>query len=151
MNAPSEAGDTQSQPVLEELDRAECLKLIAGSGIGRVAFDDGEGPTIIPVNYTLDGESVIFRTTPAGRLHRNVSSVISGADVRIAFEVDHMDAASHEGWSVLLRGGGHQLDGTEGAEIASVMAKVKPWAGGDRTKCFRLVPSVISGRRLRQA
>lgn len=137
----------QPQPVLEELDREECLRLIAPSGIGRVAFNDGEGPAVMPVNYVVDGESVIFRTAPAGRLNRNLTTVITGADVRIAFEVDRIDEASHEGWSVLLRGGAHHL---ADADEATAVALVRPWAGGERDICIRLTPTTITGRRLRR-
>src|SRR5512139_24053 len=141
MNAPAGAGGTRPDAVLEDLDRAECLRLIAPGGIGRVAFNDGEGPAVIPVNYIVEhGDSVIFRTAPAGRLNQNLTSLISGADVRIAFEVDAIDEHSHEGWSVLLRGGAHHLDP---AESEAACTKVTPWAGGERDICIRLSPTAI--------
>ncbi|MFD0533894.1 pyridoxamine 5'-phosphate oxidase family protein [Actinomadura luteofluorescens] len=60
------AANSSDEPVLEELDRAECMKLLSGGSIGRVAFDDGEGPTVVPVNYAVEGDSVIFRTSASG-------------------------------------------------------------------------------------
>lgn len=141
-NMPSESS---MQPVLEELDRAECLRLIAPGGIGRVAFDDGEGPAVIPVNYAVDGESVIFRTSVSGRLNRSLPSVVIGGQVRAAFEADQIDETTRAGWSVLLRGGTHRLSDEEREKAV----RVDPWPGGKREVWFRLTASDVSGRRLR--
>ncbi|MFB4317846.1 pyridoxamine 5'-phosphate oxidase family protein [Actinomadura sp. 21ATH] len=138
MNTPAD------RPVLEELDAAECLELISPGGVGRVAFDDGEGPTVIPVNYTVEGTAVIFRTSLEGRLNQSLATVLTGAAVRVAFEVDRIDEERHEGWSVLLRGGGEHLPDHERPTGASV----EPWPGGDRPAYIRIEPQEISGRRL---
>ncbi|WP_051712370.1 pyridoxamine 5'-phosphate oxidase family protein [Spirillospora albida] len=137
------AADPSAKPVLEELDRAACLALIAPGGIGRVAFEDGEGPTVIPVNYTVENGSVVFRTSTHARLSRTLlTEVAGGGHVRVAFEVDEIDHASEEGWSVLLRGGAHHLAPDERP------AAVEPWPGGEHEEWFRLQPSSVSGRRL---
>ncbi|NDU71101.1 pyridoxamine 5'-phosphate oxidase family protein [Actinomadura sp. DSM 109109] len=140
------AANSSDEPVLEELDRAECMKLLAGGTIGRVAFDDGEGPTVVPVNYAVEGDSVVFRTSASGRLNRNLMSVVTGGEVRAAFQVDRFDEARHEGWSVLVRGGAHPLSDAEKAEVA----QVRPWPGGDREAWFRLAAASVTGRRLRR-
>ncbi|WUI03045.1 pyridoxamine 5'-phosphate oxidase family protein [Spirillospora sp. NBC_00431] len=138
------AANSSGRPVLDELDRAECLRLLAGGSVGRVAFDDGEGPTLVPVNYALDGDAVIFRTSVAGRLNRSLLTVVAGGEVRTAFEVDRFDESSREGWSVLLRGGAHPLSDAEVARVA----QVEPWPGGERDAWFRLAAREISGRRI---
>ncbi|RFU42137.1 pyridoxamine 5'-phosphate oxidase family protein [Actinomadura logoneensis] len=134
--------EPQGRPTLSPLDRETCLKLIAPGGLGRVAYDDGEGPTVTPVNYVLDGEEIVFRTSLAGRLNQNLSGLLSGAEVRIAFEVDQIDAERHEGWSVLLRGGARQLEDDEPS------ADVEPWPAERRPARIRLAPKEITGRRL---
>ncbi|MFA1547300.1 pyridoxamine 5'-phosphate oxidase family protein [Actinomadura chokoriensis] len=140
------AANSSDRPVLEELDRAECLRLVAGGAIGRVAFDDGEGPTVIPVNYAADGDTVIFRTSSSGRLNRSLLTTVIGGEVRMAFQVDRFDEADHVGWSVLLRGGAHPLSEEEKEKAA----RVDPWPGGDREAWFRLRALEVSGRRLRR-
>ncbi|GAA0227221.1 hypothetical protein GCM10009527_024480 [Actinomadura nitritigenes] len=135
-----------ARPVPEELDRQECLRLIAPGGIGRIAFDDGEGPTVIPVNYAVDGESVVFRTSLEGRLNRSLLTAVPGGQVRAAFEVDAFQDSTHEGWSVLVRGGAKPL----GAEEKERAVRVDPWAGGQREAWFRLTAMEVSGRRLRR-
>ncbi|MFC6887139.1 MULTISPECIES: pyridoxamine 5'-phosphate oxidase family protein [Actinomadura] len=133
-----------ASPALEELDREECLRLISPGGVGRVAFDDGEGPTVIPVNYVMDGEAVVIRTTFGGRLHWTLTTAMEGAEIRIAFEVDEIDSSSHEGWSVLVRGGAHNLGEDEPS------ANVEPWPGGDREARIRIATHDVTGRRLHQ-
>jgi hypothetical protein len=36
---------------LIELDRAECLELLAAKSVGRIAYVGDTGPRILPVNY----------------------------------------------------------------------------------------------------
>lgn len=141
------AGRAPGRPVLEELEREECLDLIRPGGVGRVAFDDGEGPTVIPVNYALDdGDAVVFRTSLEGRLNQSLETALTGAAVRIAFEVDHVDENNAIGWSVLLRGGGYHLPDHERPAAPAV----EPWPGGERPVYIRLAPHKISGRRVRR-
>ncbi|WP_121435824.1 pyridoxamine 5'-phosphate oxidase family protein [Actinomadura pelletieri] len=140
------AANSADRPVLEELDHDECLRLIADGTVGRVAFDDGEGPTVVPVNYSLDGDAVVFRTSVSGRLNRSLLTAVTGGEVRMAFQVDRFDEASHEGWSVLLRGGAHPLSEEEITQVTAV----EPWPGGERDAWFRLAPAEVSGRRVRR-
>ena len=138
--------NSTDRPVLEELDRAECLRLVSGGSVGRVAFDDGEGPTVIPVNYAVDGDAVIFRTSSSGRMNRSLLTSVVGGEVRAAFQVDRFDEADRMGWSVLLRGGVHRLSDEEIAKAA----QVDPWPGAERDEWFRLAAHEVSGRRLRR-
>ncbi|CND96518.1 pyridoxamine 5'-phosphate oxidase-like protein [Mycobacterium tuberculosis] len=138
--------NSTDRPVLEELDRAECLRLVSGGSVGRVAFDDGEGPTVIPVNYAVDGDAVIFRTSSSGRMNRSLLTSVVGGEVRAAFQVDSFDEAGRVGWSVLLRGGVHPLS----AEEIATAAQVEPWPGDERDEWFRLAAHEVSGRRLRR-
>ncbi|TYK45373.1 pyridoxamine 5'-phosphate oxidase family protein [Actinomadura decatromicini] len=140
------APNSADRPLLEELDRAECLRLVSAADVGRVAFDDGEGPTVVPVNHAVDGDAVIFRTSAAGRLNRSLHTLVTGGEIRAAFEVDQFDQATHEGWSVLVRGGAHPLTDDEIPHVA----QVRPWPGGERDAWFRLAAHEVSGRRLRR-
>jgi nitroimidazol reductase NimA-like FMN-containing flavoprotein (pyridoxamine 5'-phosphate oxidase superfamily) len=68
----------------------------------------------------------------------------------VAFEVDHIDTDTREGWSVLIQGDAHHVD-TE-AERASVLAAgLESWAGGEREHFLRIFPVRITGRRLRRS
>src|SRR3974390_2494822 len=47
---------------IEVLDYAECLRLLATKQVGRIGFAIWGGPEILPVNYVLDGDAVVFAT-----------------------------------------------------------------------------------------
>jgi nitroimidazol reductase NimA-like FMN-containing flavoprotein (pyridoxamine 5'-phosphate oxidase superfamily) len=135
--------------VLEELDEAECLRLIAPGGIGRIAYSGRYGPTVLPVNYQLFDGTIVFRTTPSSATDEDLRTGIANAEYKVAFEIDDFDSAAREGWSVLVQGSAHHVDSE--AERASVLqAGVESWAGGDRDLFLRVVPSRVTGRRVVQ-
>ncbi|WP_214317838.1 pyridoxamine 5'-phosphate oxidase family protein [Nonomuraea sediminis] len=127
--------------VLEKLDPKECLRLIEKGGIGRVGFDGPHGPTILPVNYALHEDAIVFRTADRGPMDDDLRTGLEGVDFKVAFEVDSIDEASREGWSVLIQGPAHHL--TQAPDV-----DVTPWAGGERTLYVRIVPHQITGRRI---
>ena len=62
------------------LDRALCLELLRAVSVGRVGYVTTEGPRILPVNYTLAEEHIVFRTLAYGEIAEHV------LDQRVAFE-----------------------------------------------------------------
>ena len=51
------------------------------------------------------------------------------------------------GWSVLIQGAVHPVDSEE--ERASLLTVgLEPWAGGQRALFLRIVPSLVTGRRI---
>jgi nitroimidazol reductase NimA-like FMN-containing flavoprotein (pyridoxamine 5'-phosphate oxidase superfamily) len=136
--------------VLEELDEAECLRLITPGGIGRIAYSGRYGPTVLPVNYKLHQGSIVFRTAQDSPTDEDLRTGIAHAEYKVAFEIDDVDSAAREGWSVLIQGPLHHVESD--AERASAMeAGVEPWPGGDRELFLRITPSRITGRRIRRA
>ncbi|MER5426370.1 pyridoxamine 5'-phosphate oxidase family protein [Streptosporangium roseum] len=149
VDLPPGRGRPAALPELEKLNPDECLRLISPGGVGRVAFNDLGGPSILPVNYVLHEGSVIFRTAFGGPLDADLRTGVKGVDFKIAFEVDRIDDANREGWSVLVRGGLHHA-ATAGEQAAAAASGVQPWAGGDRELYVRIVPAEITGRRIRR-
>jgi nitroimidazol reductase NimA-like FMN-containing flavoprotein (pyridoxamine 5'-phosphate oxidase superfamily) len=138
------------QPVLEELDEAECLRLITPGGIGRIAYSGRYGPTVLPVNYKLYEGTIVFRTAQDSPTDEDLRTGMAHAEYKVAFEIDDIDSAAREGWSVLVQGPVHHVESD--AERASVLeAGVETWPGGDRELFLRIVPSRITGRRIRRA
>ncbi len=137
-------------PVLENLDETECLRLITPGGIGRIAYSGRYGLTVLPVNYQLYQGSIVFRTVQDSPTDEDLRTGIAHAEYKVAFEVDDIDSAAREGWSVLIQGPLHHVESD--AERASVMeAGVETWPGGERELFLRIVPSRITGRRIRRA
>ena len=135
-------------PVLETLDEAECLRLVAPGGVGRLAYSGRFGLTVMPVNFRLHDGTIVFRTGLHSPTDEDLRTGIAGAEYRVAFEVDDVDTAAREGWSVLIQGSAHHVDTAD--EHASMLeAGLETWAGGSREHFLRIMPTRITGRRIR--
>jgi nitroimidazol reductase NimA-like FMN-containing flavoprotein (pyridoxamine 5'-phosphate oxidase superfamily) len=132
--------------VIEDLEENECLKLIAGGGIGRIAYTSRFGPAVLPVNYAWSEGAVVFRTAADSPLDQDLRTGISNADYKVAFEIDSIDPTARQGWSVLIQGPAHRVTGTE--EDAVRQTGVEPWAPGDRELFVRIIPTRVTGRRV---
>ena len=120
---------------LEALTVEECFDLMRSQPIGRIAVGTVEGPPlVVPVTFELDGSCVVFRSDAGEKL--------AGAGQRVSFQVDAIDPTHRTGWSVLVRG---TLSVADTDELTAV--DVEPWVG-PRTHLVRLLPQVITGRRL---
>ena len=138
---------TYARPVLEELDEAECLRLIASGGIGRIGYSGRYGPTVTPVNYQLYDGTIVFRTTSDSATDEDLRTGIANAEYKVAFEIDDFDTAARTGWSVLIQGSAHHVE-SEDERVSMVDAGVDPWPGGGRDLFLRITPSRITGRRV---
>jgi nitroimidazol reductase NimA-like FMN-containing flavoprotein (pyridoxamine 5'-phosphate oxidase superfamily) len=124
-----------------ELERAECLRLLVDQRMGRVVFTDGALPGARPVNYVLDGEEVVFRTSRDGRL--------AGAtrDKVVAFEVDSVDGWTRTGWSVL--GVGEAYEVVDPARLAELEQRwPEPWLPAQVGVTVSIPLQMLSGRRI---
>lgn len=131
------AGEWWFPSHLNEIDRDECLELVASVSVGRVAYADDEGPVVLPVNHVLDGESVLFRVSPDSQLAKHL-----GEGQHASFQVDDFEDFSMSGWSVLVRGT------TEWVAEVDSSSEPNAWAEGDRSYHLRIVPTSVTGRRL---
>jgi uncharacterized protein len=126
---------------LQELTREECFELLAGQHLGRVVLVDDRGPLALPVNFTLDHYTILFRTDEGTKLE------VASRGGRIAFEVDGADEATRTGWSVLVRG--EVTEVTDPSELARVRRlPLYPWAPGAKARYVRILPRVLTGRRI---
>src|SRR5271169_6245133 len=134
--------------VIEELDEAESLRLIAAGGIGRIAYTSRFGPAVLPVNYKWHDGAVVFRTARHSALDEDLQTGIAGGDYLVAFEIDEIDVAGRQGWSVLLQGPAHHVD-SAAERAAAAEAGVEPWPAGERELFLRIVPNHVTGRRIK--
>lgn len=127
---------------LEVLASEECLRLLAGSPVGRLAFMEDGSPTILPVNHAMDGWTVVFRTAHGAKL--DAASMARS----VAFEVDGYDEERRTGWSVVVRGIAEYVwDPEEVARLAEI--DIDPWADTrERDRWVRIHPDEITGRRI---
>lgn len=130
-----------SRTGVEVIDRKECLELLAGDVVGRIAIVEGTGPLVLPVNYGLHGETLVFRTGPGAKL-------TASRGQQVCFEVDSFDRSTRSGWSVVVRGRLEEVDELD-RSFADLEHLAAPWLGIGRPRTIRLVPTIISGRRVR--
>lgn len=133
---------------IEDLGEDECLRLIASGGVGRIAYQSRFGPAVLPVNYKLHDGAILFRTAQDSPLDEDLTTGITGADYRVAFEIDDIDTTARQGWSVLIQGSAHRVQ-TETERALALEAAIDPWPGGHRELYVRIVPSRVTGRRVR--
>jgi len=136
--------------VMDELDEAESLQLISAGGIGRIAYPSRFGPAVLPVNYKWYDGAIVFRTARHSALDEDLQTGISGGDYDVAFEIDEFDVPGRQGWSVLVQGPAHHVEG-EAERQAAKQAGVEPWPAGERELFLRIVPHRVTGRRIRPA
>ncbi len=73
---------------------------------------------------------------------------LPAAEYQVTFEVDEVDITAREGWSVLIQGSAHHVDTAD--EYASMLeAGVDTWPG-NKEHFLRILPTRITGRRIRQ-
>jgi len=133
--------DAASDPHLVNLDEKECEAHLAGGGVGRVIFRSADRPVAFPVNFKTLAGDVIFRSADDGEL----SAIAS--EVPVSFEVDCIDDAMREGWSVLATGTVHPVSVPEQIDEVEALG-IEPWAGGERHTYFRLDVTKLTGKRI---
>jgi nitroimidazol reductase NimA-like FMN-containing flavoprotein (pyridoxamine 5'-phosphate oxidase superfamily) len=130
---------------LEDLDVETCLSLLNESSVGRIAVVADEFPIVLPVNYRLVETSGVtwvgVRTRPGNVLDR--------AQMPAAFEIDAIDPARGQGWSVLVRGTLQHVN-PDAADFRTRFDP-EPWIPADRDAWLVIEPFSITGRRLHAA
>jgi nitroimidazol reductase NimA-like FMN-containing flavoprotein (pyridoxamine 5'-phosphate oxidase superfamily) len=138
--ADASAATEEPSATLEEIPRDECLRLVASTAVGRIAVAlPGGPPLVVPVNYALDGEVVVFRSDPG-------SKILALREQPVSFQVDFVDPFHRTGWSVLIQGVAYEATAAEVEHLA-----IESWAGGDKRHWIRVLPAAITGRRIRMA
>ncbi|MFI0411730.1 pyridoxamine 5'-phosphate oxidase family protein [Actinomadura sp. 3N508] len=127
---------------LETLDRATCLALLRGVQVGRIAWAEDDGTvSVLPVNFILDGETLVFATAPGAKL----DAVRSGR--LLTFEADDFEPALRTAWSVLATGRPEIV--TDPGEVERLRTlPLITWITWPDASFVRLSPRSITGRRI---
>ena len=126
---------------LEVLPREECLQLLRKSVLGRIAVTTQALPTILPVNFRLDGDQILIRTGQGTKLDAATRNAV------VAFEVDEVEASTRTGWSVVVTGVAREL--THHDELVEVRGlPLDRWADGPDHRVVAISTDIVSGRRI---
>ncbi len=128
---------------IRDLGFEECLQLLATQQVGRLGFVNDGHPDVLPVNYVLDGDAVVFATSQGTKLWATTRAAV-------AFEVDSIDSATRSGWSVVIHGVAQEITGLDSRSTVDRIRALplSPWPGGDRHSLLRLPAQSMSGRRV---
>ncbi|MFG3203824.1 DUF1918 domain-containing protein [Streptomyces sp. NPDC048192] len=141
IDLPPGQGHALLRPQLRNLTPDECRALLSTHGVGRVAVSTPGGPVVVPVNYEVIDDAIAYRTMPDA-----VPAAAVGAEV--AFEVDRVDEAMSQGWSVLLVGPARVVTEPDVVRRLAERAHTEPWAGGKREMWVSIRPEQLTGRRI---
>jgi uncharacterized protein len=132
------------EPHLTTLTREECLELLRGAVVGRIGYVSDGMAIIIPVNFAMLDDDIVFCTSKGSKLSwLNLRG-------RVAFEVDENRPADHEGWSVLIRGVAREV--THPEELAVLRRRpVHSWLRSPHEHWVRISIEAMSGRALHRA
>jgi transcriptional regulator with XRE-family HTH domain len=138
LGQPLGHGRAGSHPVLNELTQEQCEAHLAVGGIGRILMMSGRGPVAVPVNFEFTESQIVFSTDESKAKRIEIEHFVG-------FEVDRIDQAVSEGWSVLVTGRGRRIkDPDEYNRLASL--DLEAWAGGDRHALVAITADYVTGR-----
>lgn len=86
------------EPASGTLPRSACIDLLGAAGLGRIAISEDALPLILPVQYQIDGDQILFCCgSRLGQAREPISQVV-------AFEASGIDPRALAGWTVQVRG-----------------------------------------------
>jgi nitroimidazol reductase NimA-like FMN-containing flavoprotein (pyridoxamine 5'-phosphate oxidase superfamily) len=125
----------------EILDRTECLRLLGGRSVGRIGGTSGALPVVLPVDYAMDGESIVVETGRGTILGFATTGAV------VAFEVDNLHETGCSGWTVMVTGVAEEV--SDLIEIESLRSLLAGSIHGRDERFIRISSEIVSGRRSR--
>ena len=127
--------DTNPITTIEE---DTCWGYLASQEVGRLATAKDGQPEIFPINYCVDGQSVVFRTASGSKLQELTDNE------HVAFEVDGWN--DEGGWSVVIKGNAAEITDPGELALADKMP-LRPWVPTVKPFYVRITPDELTGRR----
>lgn len=129
--------------LVEELGLDVCLGKLGSATLGRLGVNVAALPVVVPVNFVVDANSIVFRMTPGARLMAAMDETV------VAFEVDDYDAEADRGWSVLVQGIAREIKDSERLNRvrALPLRPITPDGSADRFVEVKMV--TVTGREVK--
>ena len=126
---------------LEHLAPQDCWQQLSLTPVGRIGVLVDSAPEIYPVNFAVDGHTIVFRTDPGNKL-RGLDRSPS-----VCFEADGVNLDERTGWSVLVKGRAVELTTPDDLRKAAELP-LRFWALGEKVHWIRIRPTEVTGRRI---
>jgi uncharacterized protein len=127
------------EDIIDELTPEECWAELAAGELGRLAYRLGDEVNIAPINYAVDGETLLFTTAEGSKL----LGVVMNPEV--VFEIDEYDDEFAK--SVIVRGRARLLGEHEAHRVENVA--LRPWLDTLKYNVVEIAPTHITGRRFK--
>lgn len=121
-----------------ELAADDCWSILRDHSLGRIAASAAGTVDIFPINYAVDGESIVFRTAPGTKL------LELAINDRVAFEIDGSDEA--EAWSIVVKGIAERMERQTEIDEAEKLG-LTPWIPTLKYRWVRIHATEVTGRR----
>ena len=129
----------ESEYPVAVLNLDECWSLLRAEEFGRLAFRMADEVHLVPINYLVDGGTLLFRTASGNKL------LGAALNTDVAFEIDwHDDDAA---WSVVVRGRLRRLEEQELQRLDRMPDR--SWVPTLKYDGIELLPEVVTGRTFR--
>jgi nitroimidazol reductase NimA-like FMN-containing flavoprotein (pyridoxamine 5'-phosphate oxidase superfamily) len=115
----------------------ECWEFLRGHEFGRLGFHLADEVHIVPINYAVDDDRLLFLTAEGSKL----LGVTMNSDV--AFEVDEI--VGERATSIVLRGRARRLE--EDEEHRAENVPLRQWVATEKWNVIEVDVTEISGRR----
>ena len=125
-----------SDEVVTDLTPDECWQMLRDEEFGRLAYRLVDEVHITPVNYAVDGGTLLFRTSEGNKL------LAAAMGSEVAFEIDRFGEESAQ--SVVVRGRARLLPEDEAHRAENV--PLRSWVPTLKYNVVEIQPQFVSGR-----
>jgi nitroimidazol reductase NimA-like FMN-containing flavoprotein (pyridoxamine 5'-phosphate oxidase superfamily) len=123
------------------MTRAECLRRLAGTDVGRIGLSVDAMPVILPMAFALMDDDVVIRASWGDKLDAAVHDRV------VCFEADGPDNADGCDWSVLVTGRAEIIRNPHELERVGQLP-LRPWSTRPGDRFIRIPAELVSGRRM---
>jgi uncharacterized protein len=118
--------------------------LLATSEFGRIVFTRQALPVIHPVRFCVHDGQVLFATREGDQLSHAVRGAV------VAFQVDHLDGLTGDGWTVTAVGPAHVLADADDIAAAARLG-LRTWIPTARYSYVAIQIGILRGYRVSPA
>jgi nitroimidazol reductase NimA-like FMN-containing flavoprotein (pyridoxamine 5'-phosphate oxidase superfamily) len=122
------------------MSRAECLRRLAATDVGRIGLSVDAMPVILPMSFAMLDDDVVIRASWGDKLDAAVHDRV------VCFEADGQESPDGDGWSVLVTGRAEIIRNPQVLERAGRLP-LRPWPTRLNDRFIRIPAEVVSGRR----
>ena len=128
---------SDADEVVTKLKKEECWDLLRANSFGRIAYHLRGRSRITPLNYTVDGDRLIFRTAEGSKFFA------LKVEDNVALQIDHV--GEDFAWSVVAHGPVREITKDDDVDLATI--NLRPLIRTKKQHVFAVDVDKVRGRR----